>query len=122
MTKYKITRFGFRQQEPLPTETELQAFYAEVYYQAEQGQYQASYDDEEKAWFDLDPAVAHHVMVQSAPGAPQELLDVGCGEGFFMAGLLRRGWKVRGCDFSTFGIGKFNPNMLPVFEQGNIYD
>lgn len=35
-------------------------------------------------------------------GGPGRLLDVGCGSGFFMASMKRRGWDVKGIDISEW--------------------
>jgi SAM-dependent methyltransferase len=121
VTSHRRTEHGYLQQDPLPSEEELGAYYAERYYQTEETQYRASYDAEERAWFDLDAALAQLVVDEVAPSAPRTLLDVGCGEGFFMAGLLTRGWEVAGCDFSAYGITRCNPEVLPWFEQGDLY-
>ena len=48
------------------------------------------------------------------------LLDLGCGEGFFAASLFRQGWKVNCIDFSNNGISNHNPELLPFFHQGDI--
>jgi SAM-dependent methyltransferase len=120
----KTHPMGFRQLDPLPSEADLKAHYEETYFQANEGQYSHEYTPAEKDWFHLDALVADHVFRERFPaikGKP-ELLDVGCGEGFFSAKLAEKGWSVRACDFSSFGIKHFHPQLLPFFEQGNIYE
>lgn len=113
---------GFIQLDPLPTAQELSEYYAKVYFQDNRGQYETDYNDEEKAWFRLEGTIADYVHRQACPHATnRRFFDVGCGEGFVTAELLDRGWIVRCCDFSVHGLQKFHPQLLPFFEQGDIY-
>jgi SAM-dependent methyltransferase len=115
---------GFIQLDPLPSDQELKEYYSKVYFQQNQGQYESEYTDEEKAWFRLDAAVADFVHAETFPGPRpgRRFFDVGCGEGFAAAELLGRGWKVRACDFSRYGLEKFHAQLLPFFEQGDVYE
>jgi 2-polyprenyl-3-methyl-5-hydroxy-6-metoxy-1,4-benzoquinol methylase len=120
VTEFARTRLGFYQQRPMPSREELSEFYRSQYYQRESVQYSSSYSEDELRWFDLGAAVADHVCRAERPGAGLRLLDVGCGEGFFMRGMADRGWSVRGYDFSAFGISRCNPDLLDRFEQGEV--
>jgi 2-polyprenyl-3-methyl-5-hydroxy-6-metoxy-1,4-benzoquinol methylase len=114
---------GFIQLDPIPSEEGLKEYYARVYFQQNRGQYEQEYTDEEKAWFRLEGAIADHVHRTAFPNATvRRCLDVGCGEAFVAAELYDRGWTIRACDFSIFGIQKFHPHLLPYFEQGDIYE
>ena len=43
-------------------------------------------------------------LIQEAVPIPGRLLDIGCGYGFFLEEMLRRGWKVEGIEISDTGI------------------
>jgi SAM-dependent methyltransferase len=122
MNGFRITANGYRQVDPLPQPEELKEHYARKYYQDPHGSYQESYDDEERAWLELDPRIAECVFASEGCKEPRTLLDVGCGEGFFMAALAARGWRVLGFDFSSFAMTRFNPQLLPHFVQGSVYE
>jgi SAM-dependent methyltransferase len=120
--RYVVSEHGYRRQDPLPSDDELQRFYADTYFQDGLGQYQEAYDDEELAWLDLEAAVADSLVHAVGTDAPRTLIDIGCGEGFLMAGLARRGWSVAGCDFSSYGIRRWNPELLQRFDHGNVFE
>jgi SAM-dependent methyltransferase len=51
----------------------------------------------------------------------KSFIDIGCGEGYVLNEFQKKGHNVTGVDFSKFGIEKFHPHLMDVFEQGNIY-
>jgi len=118
----RLHPLGFTQLFPLPSSSELEAYYSERYYQESSAQYEAHYSEEEIQWFRLEAKVADHIYNSHfTEKSSKSLFDVGCGEGFFSAELLSRGWNVRCCDFSSHGISAFNPELLDFFQKGNIY-
>lgn len=111
--------YGWRV-DPLPSVSELAAYYRDVYYQDPKGQYQKQYDASELDFF-LDTSnlvldFAEHHGLNSG-----KVLDLGCGEGFFMAHARLRGFEVWGADFSDFGLKAQNPELLTddVFVAGD---
>jgi len=119
MTSLKKHEFGFLQVNPLPTLDSLKNFYAEKYYQnSVSSTYSKEYSAEEKDFFNNKAIIASYILDKPTGS----LFDVGCGEGFFPAFFHEHGWTIYGCDFSSFGIEKFNPQLLPFFKQGDIYD
>src|SRR5262245_51131513 len=119
------TALGYWQQDPLPTPDELQQFYADKYFQEGRGHYQDNYDQDDRAWLHLDARIAAHVYARHHPVSDGEgartLLDVGCGQGFFLAGMQQAGFDVRGCDFSDYSMRAFQPALLDRFEHGNLF-
>jgi SAM-dependent methyltransferase len=50
-----------------------------------------------------------------------QIIDIGCGEGWVLHWFYNNGWNVKGLDYSAFGIGTHNPEMLQYFCDGDIY-
>jgi len=48
------------------------------------------------------------------------LLDIGCGEGFFLQFFHERGKRVKGIDIGSYALEHFHPEMLPFFEKGDM--
>ena len=111
---------GFIEALPKPTETDLESFYSQRYFQEEHGGYSNSYTGEELLYFDLEARVARHIAENL--DVRKSLLDLGCGEAFFAAEFHRAKWKVQCYDFSNAGIQRCNPQLLGFFQQGNLKD
>jgi 2-polyprenyl-3-methyl-5-hydroxy-6-metoxy-1,4-benzoquinol methylase len=118
-----LNKFGFHQLAKIPSQVELNDFYARKYYQDNNSLYLHEYSNDELRYF-------HNKIEQKAiiidqlmkPTSPQpSLLDVGCGEGFTLSYFHRLGWEVLGIDLSEFGCKQHNPEMLPFFQAGDIY-
>jgi 2-polyprenyl-3-methyl-5-hydroxy-6-metoxy-1,4-benzoquinol methylase len=97
--------------EPMPTTDEIEKHYRESYYQDPTGQYKKTYDGAELDYFDdraniaLDFFAAHGVTKGN-------LIDLGCGEGFFLKSAHRRGFNVFGVDHSLVGIERQNRDLI----------
>jgi 2-polyprenyl-3-methyl-5-hydroxy-6-metoxy-1,4-benzoquinol methylase len=117
---------GWIQAFPLPTEEVLSHHYAQKYYQSPAGtNYQTSYSEAEalhrKSKFSLIFESLKQLNVNNEPNANNmSALDIGCGEGFFLTELFGRGYKITGLDYDEFACKKFNPEMLPFFQRGDI--
>ena len=117
------TRWCFYQYDPKPSDEELYNYYAKKYYQEGRGSYSVSYTDEEIAYFKLKAWLIYRKTSQLTNIEKKaKIIDVGCGEGWIMDEFKRQGISVLGLDFSSHGIEKFHPHLLPFFEQGNIYE
>lgn len=115
----KLTEFkGFLTVEPKPSSETLRAFYQEKYFAADTGnQYAAAYSPEEVTNKLLDCHEAALVL-----GARSgRLLDVGCGEGYFMGYFAARGWEVAGLDFTADGVAAFNPEVADRVRTGDLF-
>lgn len=114
---------GFLEVVDRPTQEDLAAYYAEKYYQSEQGNYRSSYGEVELDVIRMRVALraARAEALLAAPG-PARLLDVGCGEGFVLADFAARGWDVAGMDFSIAGVRAMNPAMARHVEQGDVFE
>lgn len=109
---------GFIEAMPKPSETQLREYYNAKYYQVPEGSYHGTYTKQELEYFHNIARVAHRVAQQN--NLPRSLLDLGCGEGFFVNAFETFGWELACCDYSDFGISKHNPHLLPYFQQDSI--
>lgn len=88
---------GLRYTRPLPSEEELIPLYSQEYYGASKSR--------RLSWDSLRLLLHQYVLWQrrgtlgSRP--PGRILDVGCGDGDFLASLKRRGWETYATDLSA---------------------
>lgn len=120
--KLTKTKWGGYQYSPLPSNEELQQYYGKRYYNEDLGSYSAQYTEEQIMWWRVRAELVAMPLENARPrGERGAFLDVGCGEGWLMAAMYKRGHAVRGFDFSEVGISRWHPYLLPYFTQGNIY-
>lgn len=115
---------GFFQAVPLPTEGELKYFYSQQYFQnisSNHGVYKKEYSCEEKEYFKNQALVAEFIWMKFSTKSSGSLLDVGCGEGFFLDFFQKKGWEIEGCDFSSNGLEHHHGELLKYFTQGDIF-
>lgn len=124
--KYQMIEdvLGYMRVDPLPSEDELEKYYANSYYQNPHGTYQASYSEIEsiqrKSRIELVyQAVVFNLNLDS--NSPKKLLDLGCGEGFLLSHFKDAGWRVLGLDFSDEGVKRQNPDLITDIVKGNVY-
>lgn len=110
---------GYIEAQPKPSEVELSEYYAKKYYQDPKGSYSVTYTPEEKAYFHNLTAVAD--VTARRFGVDRNLLDLGCGEGYYTKAFQDLGWNVSCSDYSEFGIACHNKELLPYFKAGDIY-
>ena len=125
MTKKVIKNaYGFYEVAEKPSQEELQAYYADKYYQTAKGSYEKTYTTAEKQYFDAKIEQKHiaakpHYAFPTAR-APR-FLDVGCGEGWALAYFAKAGWECVGLDYSDFGCNGQNPSVVQNLRVGDIY-
>ena len=103
---------GFFQLDPLPSEKELNEYYQEMYYQNPQvATYQKGYSSEELNLNAIQYEMTKKVWSSQTKEPIQSVLDIGCGEGFFLNEFDKRGVAIAGNDYSTEGIRAFNPHL-----------
>jgi len=114
------TEYGFYQYDPLPSRVQMQEYYAEQYFQEAKGSYEITYTPGELDYLKLRANLIYREWGRLSEMDPEKhVLDIGCGEGWFMDSFRKKGHAVTGMDYSEFGLKKFNPHLLPHFEQGD---
>ena len=125
-TDYRLVQQpeGFQSVDPLPDPQALADFYSKLYYQAPQSaSYQTAYSPEEMEQRYLRGRVTLHAIAQVAPGNPadRDFLEVGCGEGFLLQVAKDAGYRIKGIDFSDFGLRRFHPGLADSIEAGDAF-
>lgn len=107
-----------------PSVSELQAFYAEKYYQQAKGSYELAYSEDELTYFYVKLEQRWTVLERllALPSGQRTVLDVGCGEGYALAFFRARGWAVKGLDFSSAGVASKNPDCLDALITGDVFE
>lgn len=116
---------GWRRVTPTPAPEALKAFYAQEYFQASHGTYAQAYSEEEVAHRRLLARLLLAAIDQgrgTPEGGAGRLLEIGCGEGWFLAAADAAGYAVRGLDFSQAGLAKFHPQFLDRAEFGDAFE
>ena len=106
---------GWRTVEPKPSPEELKAFYAREYFQGSHGTYSQGYTDQEVRHRHLlarQTLLAVERAMGREPAAGDSLLEIGCGEGWFLKAADQAGFTVRGLDYSDDGLKRFHPDYL----------
>ena len=103
-----------------PSPAELRAYYAERYYQSNQGNYRVAYGPQERRYIEAKVNQKAHIVRKLRGDAAGSLLDVGCGEGFAMSFFRRDGWRVEGLDYSSAGLIAMNPECADALTTGDV--
>lgn len=124
VTNYRCvpSRFGWSAS-PLPRPEEIAAYYQEKYYQEPSGQYSIGYDPEELRYF-FDRSQLTLAFAASSGITNGRVLDIGCGEGFFLKDAAASGFDVWGVDHSLFGMDQHNRGLADAshFKEVNVLD
>lgn len=115
----KRNELGYHEVVEKPTNAELENYYAEKYYQSPTGQYQQEYSKKELDYFRNKALVCMETM-QSSGYQPETLYEIGCGEGFFADQFFKKGVKLTLNDFSSAGLEKFHPHLIPYLDKGDV--
>jgi 2-polyprenyl-3-methyl-5-hydroxy-6-metoxy-1,4-benzoquinol methylase len=112
---------GWRRVTPSPSAEALKAFYAGEYFQASHGTYAQAYSETEVQHRNL-LAQLTLAAIAEARAAGGKLLEIGCGEGWFLAAADAGGYAVQGLDFSEAGLTKFHPQFLERARFGDAFE
>ena len=112
---------GYYEIKPKPNIDDLNKHYTNKYYQNNNSSYQHTYSEEELKFYDVESELAIKTAQRFSKFEKRNLLDLGCGEGFFANYMYKQGWKVNLVDFSSDGLRLHNPSLLPNFVQGDVF-
>jgi len=122
-TRVRKHPLGYLEATEKPDSQTLEDYYAERYFQSNQGNYRDKYSEEELK-FIHSKIHQKDEMVQRLGGGggaePGRMLDVGCGEGFALTYFRAQGWDVEGLDYSSAGLTAMNPGCLDVLHTGDV--
>jgi SAM-dependent methyltransferase len=114
---------GWRSIEPSPSPDELKAFYSGAYFQDSHGTYAQAYSDVELRHRALLADLMLHALAQArGEGSGGRLLEIGCGEGWFLKAALAAGYEARGLEFSDYGLKRFNPALADRVDFGDAFE
>lgn len=115
-------KYGFFELAGKPSLAELSDYYSRKYYQEGKGSYQTTYSPAELEYANNKIIQKHHAFKALLDNRKElSLLDVGCGEGFCLKYFKDLGWRVKGCDFSEYGVRTQNPDCVDDVLVGDIY-
>ena len=115
-TEYKQKQMdqGYVQAVPRPSQTELDAFYREIYFgENVTSTYQVEYSPDEllqkrlRADCNIELIDQHLEQKENV-----SFLEIGCGEGFLVASGVSKGWDTLGVDYQIQPVEKFNPDVV----------
>ncbi|MCF8878637.1 class I SAM-dependent methyltransferase [Hyphobacterium sp. SN044] len=107
--RLKQHEMGFWQLANVPSEAELAEYYSQKYFTKEDASshYAYAYEDRDLRHKLIQPTETERVVGST----PRTLLEVGAGEGFTLAYFHRKGWEVKGVDFTADAAKEFNPEI-----------
>lgn len=113
--------YGFFELSDKPSETELQDYYKNKYYQESKSTYSRSYSNEEIIYFNNKLEQKYQILIEQGilDATNKRFLDIGCGEGWGLSFFQKRGWNVKGLDHSVHGCKTHNPEMLKFLDEGD---
>lgn len=108
------TAAGYQEIQPKPTPDDLAKFYNSQYFNS--GTYAVGYSPEEARHKEIFFREAEF-LIGNKTGS---VLDVGCGEGFSLNYFSKKGWKVKGVDFTNDGVSRHFPHLKEKLVVGDI--
>lgn len=123
--KVFLNEYGFYELKQKPTIEDRKNEFENEYYQKSMASYSSNYSDEEVRMFNIANKRKEMIIEKQLPyiykrnNGDISLLDVGCGEGFLLNYFKKKGWKVTGIDFSSYGIEHNNPEVYENLLQGD---
>lgn len=117
------TKYGYALKEKPSAEVQKKNF-EETYFQECRNNYEPEYSAEEIRFFHNKAAQKEAVINRfwKTEEKRRQVLDIGCGEGFFLQYFYEKGYDVTGIDFTDYAISRNSPKLLPYFIQGDCYE
>ncbi len=118
----KKHKLGYYYVHPLPSEEELSLYYKGKYYQENKVvTYSSTYSSIELEILSIDAKISDYIFSKKYKIKTKNLLDIACGEGFFIKNMYDLKWNVKGADYSSFGLKNHNPHFLEKAIYGDLY-
>jgi SAM-dependent methyltransferase len=121
----RIQEDGWRSIEPPPSAEALKAFYSGAYFQDSHGTYAQAYSEVELKHRALLADLLLHALAEArgpSSSSGGRLLEIGCGEGWFLKAALGAGYDARGLEFSDYGLKRFHPELADRVEFGDAFE
>lgn len=118
-TIYKCLDCGLGILDPLPSTKELESLYEREYFDV---QYDAGVEPDSpefKRWMDL---LEHRHRFFKRKKMRGRLLDIGCGNGYFLALCREKGYEVEGIDVSKWAVQYASSTLKLPVHRGEIAD
>ena len=121
--KVRKNKYGFYELIKKPDGKAQRDNFEEKYYQeCLSGSYEPDYTGEE-IQFRENKILQKEMSWKHIFGEQKiRILDIGCGEGYFLKHFWEKGQEVQGIDYSLYALQKNNPELLPYFIQGDAYE
>jgi 2-polyprenyl-3-methyl-5-hydroxy-6-metoxy-1,4-benzoquinol methylase len=114
MIKLKQHADGYYEVDPKPTQTELEEYYSEKYFNQGQGLYKKEYNLLELNHHKNDSQQIYNTC-QKLGLIPNNLLDYGCGQGYLSKWFFDLGINPTLTDFNVNELTRHNPKLLNHF-------
>lgn len=111
---------GYYEVSPKPSIMELSQYYEQKYYQENCGAYQHDYSEDELRYIQVSGEIAFATLRKYQISPTPNLLDLGCGEGFFANSFSKKNWKTTLVDFSEDGLQRHNPSLIRNFIKADL--
>lgn len=109
---------GFKHIEPIPAKGEIEKFYKSQYFQKKKPKLlNFKKEKREEKWVALAWKDRLEVFEQHIKTYSRKLLDVGCGNGFFLKFMKEKGWEVTGIEPSSVAYELAKSLDLEVFNM-----
>lgn len=117
-----LNEYGFFELKRKPTVEQQKKIFEEKYYQEGLSvSYEKKYSEEQLKNSDFK-LQQKEILIKKYVTYSQErlsLLDIGCGEGFFVKYFEKKGYEVYGIDYSIYGVRTQNPDIERLIYQGD---
>tara|TARA_A100000164_G_scaffold380569_1_gene428563 strand:+ start:1869 stop:2759 length:891 start_codon:yes stop_codon:yes gene_type:complete len=117
----KVNKTGYIEAFPKPSKIFLDNFYEKIYFKKKVTKsFSSTYSKNEKTNKIVRAKFEINFIKQKLKKEQIKFLEIGSGEGFILKEASKQNkWKIKGVDFNSFGIKKFNKSMLKNFVQIN---
>jgi 2-polyprenyl-3-methyl-5-hydroxy-6-metoxy-1,4-benzoquinol methylase len=119
--KVELNKFNYFSIKDIPNKDQLKTFYSKKYFQSEKD-HKNHYSKKELNYIENKLKQKFEVLKSKIQGRKNNInfLDIGCGEGWALSFMDKKGFNVFGIDYSEYAIKIHNENMIKKFKSGDI--